>query len=95
MSRKDLPTVSYNGFQYDPDHPLYDEIIDFMADISGDYTIYSELKKLKESMTKQDMIDAGLSLDIELPAELDVVDEDWLSGVSCNMEEPELCESCQ
>lgn len=46
-------------------------------------------------MTKQDMIDAGLNLDIELPEEVDVVDEDWLVGVSCNMEEPELCESCQ
>ena len=26
---------------------------------------------------------------------LDVVDEDWLSGVSCNPDAPEECESCQ
>ncbi len=45
-------------------------------------------------MTKQEMIDAGLSLDIELPEE-DVVDEDWLNGVSCNTDDPEECEACQ
>ena len=27
--------------------------------------------------------------------ETDVVDEDWLSGVSCNPDAPEECESCQ
>lgn len=27
--------------------------------------------------------------------ETDVVDEDWLSGVSCNPNAPEECESCQ
>ena len=27
--------------------------------------------------------------------ETDVVDEDWLSGVSCNPAAPEECESCQ
>lgn len=25
----------------------------------------------------------------------DVVDEDWLTGVSCNSDSPEECESCQ
>ena len=45
-------------------------------------------------LDKQDMIEAGFTLDIELP-EMDVVDEDWLSGVSCNPDEPEMCESCQ
>lgn len=25
----------------------------------------------------------------------DVVDEDWLAGVSCNPDAPEECESCQ
>lgn len=28
-------------------------------------------------------------------SEVDVVDEDWLTGVTCNPDEPELCESCQ
>ncbi|UMO76469.1 hypothetical protein DNAM_420 [Pseudomonas phage BroderSalsa] len=32
---------------------------------------------------------------IEAAEEVDVVDEDWLAGVSCNSEEPEMCESCQ
>lgn len=27
--------------------------------------------------------------------DMDVVDEDWLAGVSCNPDEPEMCESCQ
>jgi len=27
--------------------------------------------------------------------DLDVVDEDWLVGISCNPNEPEECESCQ
>lgn len=27
--------------------------------------------------------------------EVDVVDEDWLAGVSCNPDAPEECESCQ
>lgn len=45
-------------------------------------------------MTVQEMIDAGLNLDVEMP-ELDVVDEDWLAGVSCNTDAPEECESCQ
>ena len=27
--------------------------------------------------------------------EVDVVDEDWLSGVTCNPDAPEECESCQ
>lgn len=26
---------------------------------------------------------------------VDVVDEDWLSGVSCNTDNPEECEACQ
>ena len=30
-----------------------------------------------------------------LEEDLDVVDEDWLSGVSCNPDAPEECESCQ
>lgn len=25
----------------------------------------------------------------------DVVDEDWLKGVSCNTDSPEECEACQ
>lgn len=25
----------------------------------------------------------------------DVVDEDWLNGVSCNTDDPEECEACQ
>jgi len=29
------------------------------------------------------------------PPEVDVVDEDWLAGVSCNPDAPEECESCQ
>ncbi|AGH62718.1 hypothetical protein [Pseudomonas tolaasii] len=45
-------------------------------------------------MTREEMIEEGLALDIEFP-DLDVVDEDWLSGVSCNTESPEECESCQ
>lgn len=45
-------------------------------------------------MTREEMIEAGLALDIELP-EIDVVDEDWLSGISCNTENPEECEACQ
>lgn len=45
-------------------------------------------------LDKQDMIEAGFTLDIEFP-DMDVVDEDWLSGVSCNPDEPEMCESCQ
>lgn len=28
-------------------------------------------------------------------ADIDVVDEDWLAGVSCNPNAPEECESCQ
>lgn len=59
-------------------------------------------------MTKQDMIDAGLNLDVEFSETtiewaaamdefepIDVVDEDWLSGVSCNSDSPEECEACQ
>ncbi len=46
-------------------------------------------------MTTQEMIDSGLALDIEDPAQFDAVDEDWLSGVSCNSETPEECEACQ
>jgi len=30
-----------------------------------------------------------------LDEDVDVVDEDWLSGVSCNPDAPEECESCQ
>lgn len=43
-------------------------------------------------MTPNDMVEAGLTLDVEMP---DVVDEDWLAGVSCNTDAPEECESCQ
>lgn len=32
---------------------------------------------------------------IKAAEEVDVVDEDWLAGVSCNPNEPEMCESCQ
>lgn len=32
---------------------------------------------------------------VEEEKEVDVVDEDWLSGVSCNPNAPEECESCQ
>lgn len=35
------------------------------------------------------------ALPLEEFLELDVVDEDWLTGVSCNTEAPEECESCQ
>lgn len=30
-----------------------------------------------------------------LSCAVDVVDEDWLAGVSCNPNAPEECESCQ
>lgn len=46
-------------------------------------------------MTREEMIEDGLALDIEFPDEYDVVDEDWLAGVSCNPDAPEECESCQ
>ena len=40
--------------------------------------------------TRQEMVDQGWNLDIELPD-----DEDWLSGKTCNPDAPEECESCQ
>lgn len=42
------------------------------------------------------MIEAGLALDIELPW-LDMPDDedDFLTGVTCNPDAPEECESCQ
>lgn len=46
-------------------------------------------------MTREEMVEEGLALDIELPEEFDAVDEDWLAGVSCNPDAPEECESCQ
>lgn len=33
--------------------------------------------------------------DVDFDAQMDVVDEDWLAGVSCNPDAPEECESCQ
>lgn len=44
-----------------------------------------------------DDVDAGLWAWDDPPKEcdVDVVDEDWLSGVSCNPDAPEECESCQ
>lgn len=53
-----------------------------------------ECKVWEKEMTREEMIEQGLALDIEFP-DMDVVDEDWLSGVSCNPDEPEMCESCQ
>lgn len=53
-----------------------------------------ECKAWEKGMTREEMIEDGLALDIEFP-DLDVVDEDWLVGVSCNPDEPEMCESCQ
>lgn len=46
--------------------------------------------------TKQDMVDQGWNLGVEYPDDgPDVVDEDWLSGASCNTDDPEECEACQ
>lgn len=53
-----------------------------------------ECKAWEKGMTIEEMVEQGMALDIEFP-DMDVVDEDWLSGVSCNPDEPEMCESCQ
>lgn len=47
-------------------------------------------------MEVPEMIEAGLALDIELPW-LDMPDDedDFLTGVTCNPDAPEECESCQ
>ena len=37
----------------------------------------------------------GLPWEESVEDEVDVVDEDWLAGVSCNPDAPEECESCQ
>lgn len=57
------------------------------------------MKKTSEvhELTKQDMIDQGLNLDVELPEEDPwAIDDtvDWLDGAVCNPDAPEECESC-
>lgn len=44
-----------------------------------------------------EMIEEGLALDIELPwlDEPKEDEEDFLTGVTCNPDAPEECESCQ
>lgn len=43
-------------------------------------------------MTVPEMIEAGLNLDVELP---EAEEDDWLTGLTCNPDAPEECESCQ
>lgn len=50
-------------------------------------------------MTKQEMIDQGMALDIELPAEdigvgEGVDNDDWDLGPACGLE-PGVCEACE
>lgn len=45
-------------------------------------------------MSKQDMIDQGMALDIEFPDEPVVAEDDWELGPACGLD-PEVCESCQ
>lgn len=51
----------------------------------------AKLKVVQEC--KPESLAPGNSL--EVFPEVDVVDEDWLAGVSCNPNAPEECESCQ
>lgn len=54
----------------------------------------TEEKQLAEKKLNEELI-AKVTDIAMFPLEVDVVDEDWLAGVSCNPDEPEMCESCQ